>query len=570
MIRKASLFAFIFMMCANFVNAQDVTPDSTGMSTDAHTFCQNVKMGWCLGNSFESDGSETAWGNPRTTQAMIKKLKADGFNAIRIPVRWYPHLDSETDMTIKADFIKRVKEVVDWCLDEGMIVMINTHHETWLENKCTLGMQYTNNQKLKKLWTNIATYFRDYDDRLVFGATNECVMKSSSGAWLDGTEENYKVQNSYLQTFVDAVRATGGKNYYRNLIVQTYKCDPSDGIAHLIVPTDKVEGRLSVEFHYYNPYTYCSGASDSYYYWGDKYKNMGKSVTPDGNERTLANQFRNFRKTWYENGLGVVVGEYGVSHHYTNAEKTLQDENEGYYLQCLVSEARKNGFAAFVWDNNAFGNGSEKFGIYNRGNNMTNMCTFLTDGITEGAKSEFEELGEEESDKDWGAGGTELWSGSQEMNWGQGLQLYITSTQLANCTDEARIVIYYDQVASATYDDIQVVDNSWKGIDFTVETSTFTGDFSPRNYYGTTDASHITPFSITGTALASVKANGMHIQGYGVKVTKVVLVDSTSGIEAICSQTPAASPYTYNIAGQKVDSDYNGIVIKNGKKYLYK
>lgn len=565
-----SLLIAILLLCSNMLRAQDVTPDTTGMSIDAHTFGKKVEMGWNLGNSFESEGSETAWGNPKTTKAMITALKNQGFNSIRIPVRWYCHLTNSTEMTIQSSWISRVKEVVDWCLDAGMTVIINTHHEGWLENNCTYDKQTENNTKLRKLWTNIATYFRDYDGRLVFSATNENVMKNSNGDWLAGTEENYAVQNSYNQTFVDAVRQTGGRNYYRNLIVQVYKCDPSDGLAYFIIPEDKVEGRLSVEFHYYSPYSYCSGNANGYYYWGSKYKNMGKNVTPDGNERTMANLFRTIRKTWYEKGLGVVVGEYGVSHHISSSsEQALQEENEGYYLQCLVSEARKNGFPAYVWDNNAFGSGSEKFGIFDRNNNMNLKYSFLVDGIREGSKTIFSELADdEETEKDWGEGGKLLWSGNKALNWGNGLQLAVSASQFANCSDQAMIVIYYTQDATASYDDIQIVGSDWKGISFSVEDDSYTGDFSPRNYYGTSGETHITPFVLTGSVLAAAKKNGIHIQGYGVTATKIVLVDDiNNGIDVLSMGGNANPTAIYTLSGQRVtDMSRKGIYIVGGKK----
>ena len=369
---------------------------------DAQTWCKNVVMGWNLGNALESAGGdwdydnyawtnvwekdyakwETAWGNPKTTKEMIHALKEHGFNAIRVPVRWVPYADIET-MEIDESWIARVKEVVDWCMAEDMQVILNTHHELWLESYPIYTMKETLNSKLRKLWTNIATAFADYDGRLAFAGTNEVTVN-----WAAPTAENYDVQNSYNQTFIDAVRATGGNNAKRNLIVQTYATDPTYGLAGFVIPNDPTGNRLSVEFHYYSPYSYCSGGENSYFYWGKAFADKGK-ITPDGNEDTIANLFLKLRKEWWDKGLGIVMGEYGCSHHFTDDDKQTQEVNEQYYLETLVSEARKNGFAAFVWDNNAYGNGSEKFGIFNRNNNMSVDAPFFLDGIKEGSKTQF-------------------------------------------------------------------------------------------------------------------------------------------------------------------------------------
>ncbi|MBO4606293.1 MAG: glycoside hydrolase family 5 protein, partial [Prevotella sp.] len=249
--KKITLF-IAMMLTALGSHAQTVEPNSEGMTLSALEWTRDVKMGWNLGNSLECPNNETEWGNPKTTQAMIKAVAAKGFNAIRIPVRWINHVNNTTEMAVKADWLARVKEVVDWALAEDMYVIINSHHEDWYDRKPYYSQQEENNRKLRAMWTSIATYFRDYGEKLVFAGTNEITVD-----WSAPSVEQQAVQNSYNQTFVDAVRATGGKNYYRNLVVQTYSCNSYYGLNGFTVPTDKVEGRLSVEFHYYDPSEYC-------------------------------------------------------------------------------------------------------------------------------------------------------------------------------------------------------------------------------------------------------------------------------------------------------------------------
>ena len=530
---------------------------------DAQTWCKNVVMGWNLGNSLEAEGTETSWGNPATTADMIKSIKGEGFNAVRIPVRWGQHCDMST-MAIDEKWLSRVKEIVDWCLAEDMYVIINTHHDLWLEHYPTNAKKAELNEKLGKLWTNIATAFADYDGRLAFAGLNEV---NAEGNWgLTPTQENYDVTNSFNQTFVDAVRATGGNNAQRNLIVQSYRCNPTMGLTNLVVPTDPTPNRLSVEFHYYDPYSYCSGAAGSYNYWGIAFSDKG-TVTPDGNEKSLANFFLTIREKWWEQGLGVVIGEYGCSCHYTTADKATQEANMQYYMKCLVSEARKNGFAAFVWDNNAYGNGSEKFGIFDRKNNMKVRTPFFLDGIKEGSKTEFvADVDYNMTDKDFGEGGKKVWSGNQAIDWGK--PVTIPASEFKNFTTQATIVIYYDQDASSDYEDIQPCNSAWKSMPFTVEGMSFSGDFNPRSFYGTSGKSHITPMIFTGTELNSLKSGGVIIQGHGITFTKVVLMDTPNAIH-LPTVNPDSDNTLYDLRGVKISNPQNGkVYIVSGKKIL--
>ena len=530
---------------------------------DAQTWCKNVVMGWNLGNSLEAEGTETSWGNPATTADMIKAIKGEGFNAVRIPVRWGQHCDMST-MTIDEKWLSRVKEIVDWCLAEDMYVIINTHHDLWLEHYPTNAKKTELNEKLGKLWTNIATAFADYDGRLAFAGLNEV---NAEGNWgLTPTQENYDVTNSFNQTFVDAVRATGGNNAQRNLIVQSYRCNPTMGLTNLVVPTDPTPNRLSVEFHYYDPYSYCSGAAGSYNYWGIAFSDKG-TVTPDGNEKSLANFFLTIREKWWEQGLGVVIGEYGCSCHYTTADKATQEANMQYYMKCLVSEARKNGFAAFVWDNNAYGNGSEKFGIFDRKNNMKVRTPFFLDGIKEGSSTQYvADVDYNMTDKDFGEGGKQVWSGNQAIDWGK--PVTIPASEFKNFTTQATIVIYYDQDASSDYEDIQPCDSKWERLSFTVEGMSFSGDFNPRSFYGTSGKSHITPMIFTGAELNSLKSGGVIIQGHGITFTKVVLMDTPNAIH-LPTVNPDSDNTLYDLRGVKISNPQNGkVYIVRGKKIL--
>ena len=353
-------------------------------------------IGWNLGNQFEcsapgqdgesmaignpdnADNAETAWGTPVVTKKTIKAVKDAGFNAIRIPVRWQCHITNPRAMSVSKTWIARIKEVVGWCLANDLKVIINVRHEKWLERTPYYKNKEENCQKLALLWMNIATEFANYDYRVAFAGTNEV---HEPGKWGAPDAENLAVQNAYNQVFVDVVRATGGNNLKRNLLVQTYVCNPDFGINNgdFIVPTD-IEGNgndyMTVEFHYYNPYDYCGECK--YFWWGEAYRQYGE-ISPT-TEKNMTDFFDKVVNVWGKQGLGICIGEWGVTDHY-KGDADKQHENMSYYCKTFVTEARKRGFSTFIWDNNKFGSGPEMFGIFDRERGMKVRSPWILKGL---------------------------------------------------------------------------------------------------------------------------------------------------------------------------------------------
>ena len=363
----------------------------------ARQWNSEVTAGWNLGNQFEcsapgqdsesiavgdpegADNAETAWGNPLVTKKTIKAVRDAGFNAIRIPVRWQCHISNPSAMSISRIWMDRIKEVIDWCLEYNLKVIVNVHHEKWLESRPLYANKEENCQKLALLWLNIANELNKYDYRVAFAGTNEV---HEPDKWGKPTTENLNVQNAYNQTFIDIVRATGMNNAKRHLIVQTYACNADYGLYNgdFIIPTD-IEGNdyMSVELHYYNPWEYVG--SGECYYWGEPYKQYGASRS---DENTMIKLFNKLADEWSAKGLGVVIGEWGITNHFKASEADRMRENMSYYCKTLVSEARKRGFSTFVWDNNRFGNGADMFGIFDRSKNMSIKADWVIKGIKEG------------------------------------------------------------------------------------------------------------------------------------------------------------------------------------------
>jgi hypothetical protein len=233
-----------------------------------------------------------------------------------------------------------------------------------------------------------------------------------------------------------------------------------------------------------------------------------------------------------------------------------------------VSDARTHGFAAFVWDNNAFGNGPENFGIFRRWQNMTVGNTYFLRGITEGAGAEYKEP-DPPSDDDPGEGET-IWEGDALLDWGNGLQLTIPGSLFEEKGENVQLVLAYMQEYT-DYDDIQIFYGDWSSmVTYTVGGNSFTGDFIPSNAYATgSGTSHVTAFSFAPDVLRIIYQKGIVIQGHGIRLNKVSLTDPT-GIATITSDSNRMHRSgIYTIDGRRVSQPQPGhLYIKDGKKYV--
>jgi endoglucanase len=260
----------------------------------------------------------------------------------------------------------RVKEVVDYCVNNSMYVILNIHWDGgWLENNPTYEKQIPVNAKQKAIWEQIAVKFRDYDEHLLFAGTNEVHGDGTP------TTQNFIVQMSYNQTFVNAVRSTGGKNAYRNLVVQAYNTNIDLAVNQLIVPIDSVNDRLMVEVHYYDPWEFCGLETDATwgtakFLWGADFAQYG-TISNWGQEDYMRSQFQKMKTKFVDKGYPVIMGEYGAIRRSALTGATLEHHlaSRAYYLQYAAQQAKNYGLVPVVWDNGYTGNFG--FGIFNRG-----------------------------------------------------------------------------------------------------------------------------------------------------------------------------------------------------------
>jgi aryl-phospho-beta-D-glucosidase BglC (GH1 family) len=330
-----------------------ISAPSQAQLPTAQSVASQIKVGWNLGNSLDAICSETAWGNPATSQALIDAVKAAGFNAIRIPVSWDCH---STNNTIDSAWMARVKTVVDYAYNSGMYVIVNIHWDNgWLQDHPTFAYQSANNVKQNAYWTQIANTFKAYNERLLFAGTNEV-----HADYNEPTSEHITVQQSYNQTFVNAVRATGGNNATRTLVVQTYNTNMWHGLHYFTMPTDSAANRLIVEVHHYDPYDYTLNTSGPCLAWGAQFTQYSQcSWAQEAYHTDLFNQVR---AKWVANGIPVIIGEFGVGRR-----PNIDEASRQYYLEFVTKTAASNGMKVFYWDNGVqLGSGGEVMGMFNR------------------------------------------------------------------------------------------------------------------------------------------------------------------------------------------------------------
>jgi len=316
-----------------------------------------MKVGWNMGNTLEAICGETAWGGAYTTQKFIDSVKAAGFNAVRLPCAWDCHTNNGI---INSAWIARVKEVIDYCINDSLYVMLNIHWDGgWLENNVTTSAQDAVNEKQHNYWTQIANYFKDYDEHLLFAGANEPNVDNAAGM---------TVLLSYHQTFIDAVRATGGNNSSRTLVIQGPSTDieKTNNLMN-ILPADQIADRLIIEIHYYTPWQFCGLNEDAnwgkmFYYWGKDY-HSSTDVTRNatwGEERDVEKYFGMMKTKFIDKGIPVINGEYAAFRRNLNppSDQALHDASIEYFHRYVVNSAVSKGIIPFYWDVN--------MGLFNR------------------------------------------------------------------------------------------------------------------------------------------------------------------------------------------------------------
>ncbi|MBR3455235.1 MAG: cellulase family glycosylhydrolase [Bacteroidaceae bacterium] len=383
----------------NITESVTVTQESglsgTGINATAMEIAKNMYPGWNLGNTMEATGGETSWQRTKTSQEIIDFVKSKGFKSVRIPCSWYIH---SSDETIDAAWMARVKEIVDYCIADGLYVLLNDHWDSgWIEvegfSASTASYQAVSEATisakiatLQNLWTQIANTFKGYDEHLLFAGLNEPFQQYN--LFNNKHKELTPILERYNQAFIDAVRATGGNNANRTLVVQapgTNISSATDTGIGFDMPND-VEGCTMVEVHYYDPWDFCGDGGTNTWFWGSGNHVSGSSHNATwGEESHLKSQFVKMKAKFVDKGYPVIIGECGVNWRKLSENQTQHNSSVKSWFKEVCLQAGNNGLVPMVWDINSPNQNGENgtMTILNR-SSLSVFCQPAMDGITEG------------------------------------------------------------------------------------------------------------------------------------------------------------------------------------------
>jgi len=326
---------------------------------NSREFVKQLGAGWNLGNTFDAvsrvtttptpEEQETAWHNPVTTEAMVQTVAEAGFDIFRLPTTWYQQIGPAPSYTIKPEWLKRVNEVVDYAINAGMKVILNLHHENW---HFPSDENYPKAQAiLTKLWEQIANHFEKYDSKLIFESMNEPRKNGTPVEWTGGDEEARNVIARLNQDFVNTVRATGGNNATRFLMVPTYAAGSQEtAMKDFKQPLGE---NIITSVHAYAPYEFALHGDQTISKW-----------TPE-----LAIQveeaFALIDKHILQKGYSVIMGECGARRKGDNVADRVE------WAKHYSKVAKKYNIPCVLWDN-GISEGpeeSEVFGLLNRRKN---------------------------------------------------------------------------------------------------------------------------------------------------------------------------------------------------------
>jgi len=343
--------------CNNASDNASVTTADTSASTSSYgemrdiTSMELVKdmgIGWNLGDTLDAcqadrdgDGKinehaaegekpdETLWGNPKATGELFDALKEDGIKSVRLPVTWRDHMDEMGN--VDPEWMARVHEVADYVLSRDMYAIVNIHHDgggdpafgAWLIEGAVNDKDVAL-EKYKNLWTQIAEEFKDCGDKLVFESMNEVGFDKLS------KPKAYGLLNEFNQAFVDTVRASGGNNAKRHLLIAGYWTDIAATCDSLYKMPDDPEGRCILSVHYYTPWEFCT-------------TNIKNTWGAEAEVKQMEDLFGMLKTHFVDKGVPVIIGEYAASGN-DKASCVL-------FINKLTTLCRDYGMAPFYWDN---------------------------------------------------------------------------------------------------------------------------------------------------------------------------------------------------------------------------
>ena len=383
--KTLSLLLALCLLLTLFItasHAEATVPDLTITrkaipENEAMEFLKKMGVGWNLGNTFDAVKDkwtlnademmlEAYWVNVKTTEDMIEALHAAGFTSIRIPISWHDHVTGP-DHEISEKWLSRVQEVVNWAYDRGMYVIINIHHDE--DQFLPTSAHYEESAHyMECVWRQLAERFKDYDEHLIMESLNEPRLLNSDYEWvfdpnapecLDAAD----CLNRLNQLFVDTVRASGGNNAERYLMVPAYDAGPGNAVRDsFVLPTDSADNKIIVSVHAYTPYDFALN------------QNGGGSFGAQNQKADIVGFMNSLYNKYTVNGIPVVIGEFGA----VSKGDNLQDRVDWAAFYVVSASARN--MPCLWWDNNVFAGDGERFGLLDR-NTLTFPQQVLVDAI---------------------------------------------------------------------------------------------------------------------------------------------------------------------------------------------
>ena len=578
--------AFIFM--ASLFSLQ-IQAQEFETATEA---VKNMGVGWNLGNTLEANSqtyydvtkdnywgqqgleSETCWGQSKAKPELIKMMKDAGFGAIRVPVTWYNHMDK--DGKVNAEWMKRVHEVVDYVINQGLYCIVNVHHDTGADSdsfkswiKADEANFSQNQSRYENLWLQIAEEFKDYDEHLLFESYNEMLDKLNSWCFASFASTSkydaavaksaYNAINSYAQSFVTTVRNTGGNNATRNLVVNTYgACNGydtwnthlKDPLTNLTIPEGETN-HIAVQIH--------------------AYPSIEKGI--NGYKSLVDDMYSALNTNFVSKGIPVIIGEWGTSNVDKGVGKTDYDVRRDAMFEFVdywVKSAKDLGIATFYWMGLSDG-AYREIPAFNQADLAERIVKAYHGDSFNGdyPTATIEHIVKYTSDwaeaflyGDWSDNTikvSDYKSINVELDKAYGDKLQIKVYGDKNGKDKDGNVQYKTQEAKVSSSS-------------STTTVTFNASTLGTNIYRITLQTLGGKQSVRVKSVKLIKTDGTEMAGnvavgWGCEVTGEA-IKSTSGICTI--NTVNTNDRIYNLQGQQIAKPQRGIYIQNGKKYLAK
>ena len=581
--KRVNTILALLLMCGMHLLAQEFETATQAV--------KNMGVGWNLGNTLEANSqtyhdftkdnywgqqgleSETCWGQSKAKPELIKMLKDAGFGAIRVPVTWYNHMDK--DGKVNAEWMKRVHEVVDYVINQGLYCIVNVHHDTGADSDSFKSWikadeaNYTQNKtRYENLWQQIAEEFKDYDEHLLFESYNEMLDKLSSWCFASFASTSkydaavaksaYNAINSYAQSFVTTVRNTGGNNATRNLVVNTYAACCGSGtwndhlkepLSQLTIPTDPVANHLMVQVH--------------------DYPNIANGIA------NVKKEIDDMMAAWnthiLSKGIPMILGEWGTANVDEGDGKTDYDVRRDVmfeFVDYMIAKCKENNVATFYWMGLSDG-AYRSLPAFNQPDLAERIAKAYHGSDFAGTyptENDFNISYLVEYEKDW----AELFLygnynsvSALKLTEYKGLRIEMDD----NYGSKLQVKVYGDATGS-----------SFKEAYYTLSANSKTTTVNFENAKTGSTVSRITLQTNVGATkakinqVALIKSDNSEVKLSPTTAWGCTLSTESTPVSGIheLHYTPQTDNRIYNLQGQQIAKPQRGIYIQNGKKYIAK